>query len=134
MEQKTGISTKKWMRDLLLWLVLALVGGGLALFFWYARPSAATVDVRVGGQVRASYPLAEDRVVTVKGVGGGTNVLHIEKGEAWLSAATCPDRLCVKQGKIHRDGESIICLPNQVVIELCTGAEKKGGEPDGIAG
>ena len=134
MEQKTGISIKKWKKDLLLWLVLALVGGGLALIFWRARPVAATVDVRVGGRVQASYPLAEDRVVTVQGVGGGANVLYIEKGEAWLSEATCPDKLCVKQGKIRRDGESIICLPNQVVIELRTGAAEKEGEPDGIAG
>ena len=133
MEQKSGIIAKRWKRDLFLWLVLALVGGSLTLLFWSVRPAAATVDVRVGGQVQASYPLTEDRVVTVQGVGGGTNELHIQQGQVWLSEATCPDKLCVKQGSIHRDGDSIICLPNQVVIELRTGAQK-GGELDGIAG
>ena len=124
---------QKWKKDLLLWLLLATAGGILAMLIWQARPAAAAVDVRVGGKVQASYPLAEDRVVTVIGVGGGTNELHIEHGSAWLKEASCPDKLCVKQGKIHRDGESIICLPNQVVIELRDGT-RKGGDLDGIAG
>ena len=126
-------TTQKWKKDLLLWLLLATAGGILAMLIWQARPAAAAVDVRVGGKVQASYPLAEDRVVTVTGVGGGTNELHIEHGSAWLKEASCPDKLCVKQGKIHRDGESIICLPNQVVIELRDGT-RKGGDLDGIAG
>ena len=130
---KRNNNMQKWKSDLALCLLLAAAGGVLAMLIWQARPAAATVDVRVGGKVQVSYPLAEDRVVTVTGVGGSTNELHIEHGTAWLKEASCPDKLCVKQGKIHRDGESIICLPNQVVIELRDGT-RKGGDLDGIAG
>ena len=133
MAEKNRGKIRGWKKDLLLWLVLAAVGGGLALLVRCTRPAAATVDVRVGGAVQASYPLARDRVVTIHGVGGGTNELHIEHGTVYLSEATCPDRLCVKQGRISRDGQSIICLPNQVVVELRTGVQEEE-TPDGIAG
>ena len=31
--------------------------------------------------------------------------------------ADCPDKLCTKQPAVDKNGESIICLPHQVVIE-----------------
>ena len=122
---------RKGKKDLLLWLVLAAVGGGMVLLFRLTRPPAATVVVRVGGTLRASYSLMENRVVTVTGVGGGTNELHIEEGTVYLTEASCPDHLCVKQGIIRRAGESIVCLPNQVVVELRSELE---AELDGVTG
>ena len=32
--------------------------------------------------------------------------------------ADCPDQLCVKQKKISLKNETIVCLPNKVVIEI----------------
>ena len=32
--------------------------------------------------------------------------------------ADCPDQLCVHQKKISMNHESIICLPNRVVVEI----------------
>ena len=122
---------RKGRKDLLLWLALAAVGGGMVLLFRLTRPPAATVVVKVGGMLRASYSLMEDRVVTITGVGGGTNELHIEAGTVYLTEATCPDHLCVRQGVIRRAGESIVYLPNQVVVELRSEQE---AELDGVTG
>ena len=49
---------------------------------------------------------------------GGTNILHIEGGKAWLDDANCPDKLCVNQGKISNNGETITCLPNKLTITV----------------
>ena len=35
-----------------------------------------------------------------------------------MSSATCPDGDCVKQGRICDEGETIVCLPNKVVVEI----------------
>ncbi len=35
-----------------------------------------------------------------------------------MDKADCPDKLCVKQGKISKSGESIICLPHKVVVKI----------------
>ncbi|HBE87040.1 MAG TPA: hypothetical protein DDW53_19330, partial [Lachnoclostridium sp.] len=37
---------------------------------------------------------------------------------ASITEASCPDKVCVRTGKIHRSGELIVCLPNRVVITI----------------
>ena len=49
------------------------------------------------------------------------DTLVIESGEAWLSHADCPDSLCVKQGKIHANGQVITCLPNKLTVTVYGG-------------
>ena len=48
----------------------------------------------------------------------GYNLIEIGDGEVWVVEASCPDELDVKQGKISRSGEIIVCLPNKLVIEI----------------
>ena len=39
-----------------------------------------------------------------------------------MKSADCPDQICVHQRAISKNGESIICLPNKVVVSI-EGAE-----------
>jgi hypothetical protein len=39
-----------------------------------------------------------------------------------MKDADCPDKLCEKTGKISKNGETIVCLPHRVVVEI------QGGE------
>ena len=57
---------------------------------------------------------------------GGTNILVIEDGYAWMSEANCPDHICVRQGKIHYTGQVITCLPNRLTVTI------EGGEDGGV--
>ena len=43
-----------------------------------------------------------------------------------MKEAGRPDKLCVKQGEISKAGESIICLPNRIIVSV------EGGEESGI--
>ena len=52
------------------------------------------------------------------GDGDVTNTLVIKGGVADMTSADCPDHLCVKQKAISKEGESIICLPNKVVVTV----------------
>ena len=60
--------------------------------------------------------------VTVKDqkirINGGTNILTIKNGKAKMTDADCPDQLCVHQKAASKNHESIICLPNKVVVEV----------------
>lgn len=42
-----------------------------------------------------------------------------------MTDADCPDGLCVNQRPISSDGESIICLPNQVVVQIVSQDESE---------
>mgnify|MGYP000915922662 FL=1 len=48
----------------------------------------------------------------------GYNLIEIGDNEIRVIEADCPDKYDVKQGSISRIGETIICLPNRLVIEI----------------
>ena len=108
--------SKKLRNDIILIIALVLVAlvalAALLLF----RGEGAVVSVTVDGDVIAEYPLSEDREVEIES-DGGYNILIIEDGKARVESASCPDGICSAHRPISRDGESIICLPNKVVIE-----------------
>ena len=51
------------------------------------------------------------------------NVLVISEGAAYVSEANCPDGICAAHKPVSHNGESIICLPNKVVIKVVTTEE-----------
>ena len=54
----------------------------------------------------------------IDGYQGGKNHLVIHDGCARIEEADCPDKLCVKQGTVSESGESVVCLPNRVVVAV----------------
>ena len=61
----------------------------------------------------------------------GYNVVLIEDGRIWIHDASCPDKICISQGKISSDGEIIVCLPNKMFIKIID--ENDNDEIDFIA-
>ena len=112
--------------DLLL-LAAALVFGAVLAAVLLLRSPGGTVQVRVAGAVTAGYPLDVDASYTITGANGGTNLLVIEDGAARIEEASCPDGVCVHTGRIRRNGQSIVCLPNQVVVEIASDTENSSG-------
>ncbi len=103
---------------------LVLVGGLLVvaavLFFTLSRWSAngRAVEVQVDGVTVVTLPLDTDTTYVIDGAGGGHNTLVIADGRATVTEATCPDGVCVRHRAIDRAGQSIICLPNKVVVRV----------------
>ena len=123
-------SSKKVKNDLILicaLLVLAALAGAALLLF---KAEGDTVSVSIDGEVVAEYPLSEDLEVEIKS-DGGYNILVIKEGRAHIESASCPDGICAAHRAIFRDGESIICLPNKVVVEVHA-RYAADGEPDVI--
>ena len=81
----------------------------------------ATVD----GQEVGRW-LLSDSVDEVIETEEGRNHLVIEGGKASIVEADCPDGICVKQGTISRTGQTIVCLPHKLVIEITGKAEENG--------
>ena len=116
--------------DLLLILGLLLVIALAALSLTVIRQSGDTVTVRVDGVLQGEYRLSEDTEVEIR-TPNGYNILVIENGYAYVREASCPDGICVSHRPISHSGESIICLPNKVVIELHT--QDRTDQPDIIS-
>ncbi len=118
--------------DLLLLFAFVLAALALAALVWALRGPGQQVVVRVDGTVAASFPLTEERTYRIETADGGENLLVIEDGTARLTEANCPDRLCVNQGAIRWAGDSIICLPHGVIIEITGGSDEL--DLDAVAG
>ena len=46
------------------------------------------------------------------------NIVSIAKDGVRVIEASCSDKLCIKQGRIDNPGQSIVCLPNKLVIKI----------------
>ena len=53
------------------------------------------------------------------------NKVQIKNYEVYMIEATCPVKLCIKQGHIEKKGATIVCLPHHLVIEIKEGNEQK---------
>lgn len=104
--------------DLILIIFLTLTSVVMLIGISLFSKKGATVVVSVDGKEVASFPLDEDTVYNIGGYHGGENILEVKDGKAHLTDASCPDKLCVSMGYINKSGQSIICLPNKVVIEI----------------
>ncbi len=129
MNQSTNNEKKRlWRNDVIfiaiLLAVIAVAGACLYLF----HGEGDTVTVSVDGKVIATYPLGVDRVEEIRTDGDGLNRLIIRDGKAWVETASCPDGICAAHKPIYREGESIVCLPNKVVITVKTA--ETTDEPD----
>ena len=109
------MSKKKIIGDVILVAALLFVGLLVFLVTELTKSEGHTVLVTVNGAPVAEYSLFEEGEYSIN---GGTNILIISDGEAYLKEASCPDKLCVNQGKISMSGERIVCLPNKVMIEI----------------
>ena len=115
--------SNKKRADLILIVALLVLAGALYLTLNANRQEGGVVVVRVNGVETERHSLAVDGTFPLN---GGTNILVIRDGQAWLSEADCPDLLCVKQGKIHYTGQVITCLPNRLTVTV------EGGESNGV--
>lgn len=113
------MKSRKNRNEFILILVLAAV---ILIGFLFVRlqrqKDAFTVDVSVDGTTIATYRLDEEVDTWIDGYQGGKNHLVIHDGCARIEEADCPAKLCVKQGTVSESGESVVCLPNRVVVAV----------------
>ncbi len=113
-------------------LIGVMVTGFLTIcgFLFLGKSTGTYVVVSVDSVEVARFPLDEDIVYEIKGYEGGINTLIIQNGVAHVEGSSCPDHLCEHMGKISSVGQSIICLPNRVVVEVI---EDKKAEYDTVS-
>lgn len=83
-------------------------------------------DVYQNGVLTMSIPLspdAEPYTFTVIGEDDGYNEIHAADGQIRILSASCPDKLCIRQGGISTSLLPIVCLPNRLVIRVRQGEE-----------
>lgn len=107
-------------------VILILAGIGFLIYLNFGKQSAGLVKVTVDGELFGTYSLDKEQVIEIN----DTNRLIIKDGQVDMVEADCPDQICVEHKIISRNKETIICLPNKVVVEIVGG---KDIEMDAVA-
>ena len=97
---------------ILLIAILAFVGYYLLNF-----QKGDTVEITVNGTLFKTLPLNTDTSYTIQ-TKDGINHLEIKDGFVNITEADCPDKLCVHQKAISRQGETLVCLPHKTVVSI----------------
>ena len=59
----------------------------------------------------------------------GYNTILVREQEIGIVQADCPDRICIGEGFISKPGQTVVCLPHKVLIEV---KAANAAEPDTI--
>lgn len=95
--------------------------GGVSLYSRISTKEPEAV-VYLDGKEQGRYPLSEDTTVEIRQE-SNYNILQIRDGKADITEASCPDKVCVNHRPVNGQGESLVCLPNKMVVEIENSAE-----------
>ena len=104
------------IRDIILVVALLAVAIVILVITGSHGTEGSFVSVMLQNDEIARYSLSIDGIYAIN---GGTNTIEIKDGKVRMLEAQCPNHLCVHQGWISLEGQSIVCLPNEVTVSVC---------------
>lgn len=110
--------SKRRRMDFILIAVVMLIALISAVIVYLTHNKGDMAVIKVDGNIVSELSLSDNTTITIEGYQGGSNTVSIIDGKAYVSEADCPDEICVKTGGISRAGETIVCLPHRVVVEI----------------
>ncbi|MBD5132197.1 MAG: NusG domain II-containing protein [Clostridiales bacterium] len=106
--------------DVVLVVIIAVIIG-LSAWLSYRAP-VATVRITADGYEK-TLSITDKADIELDCL-----TVHIDGGYVWVTDADCADKVCEHTGRISRAGQSIVCLPNGVVVTIVGG--NKGDDLD----
>ncbi|SFB33026.1 hypothetical protein SAMN05216249_12130 [Acetitomaculum ruminis DSM 5522] len=118
--------------DIYLILIIAILAiGAFAFQKIYENKTSvgkAYAVIRINGDIYKKLPLDEDTEVKIELKDGNYNIVKIKDKKAYISEASCPDKICVHEGKISKNHQVITCLPNKVTVTIENTDEKDAAD------
>ncbi len=93
------------------------------------------LEVSVRGEIIENFDLSLDGVYTLEtgANNSNSNTFEIKDGVVTMIEASCPDQKCIHFAPINLNNEVIICLPNEMVLQIASEDPEKESEVDSIA-
>ena len=109
---------------ILICIILCMAALGFGFMFFGNRGEGGTLTVTIDGEIYKTYDMSKDQEIIMDEV-LGYNRFEIKDGVVSMIEADCPDQYCVDHAPIHREGETIVCLPHKVVLEVTNSAVER---------
>ena len=77
-------------------------------------------EITVAGKLYKTVPLSAHTGEDIIGINTkwGTNIVQVKDNKIGIIDADCPDKVCMNPAYIEKAGESLVCLPHKVMIEI----------------
>lgn len=111
--------------DIVLFFVLLAFGLALSWNSLFYGAAGNKVLITVDGQPYGTYSLYEDNEIEIENE-NHINHIIIKDGLVSMSYSDCKNQICVNSKPISTSKDSIVCLPNKVMVEI-VGKEQGGG-------
>ena len=115
---------KKHKFDIIIIGILSVLALTFVIVFYAFKTDGQYVTVTVNKVKTEKYSLNINGEYKI-GNDDNFNILVIKNGFAYIKEASCPDKLCVHQGKVKSNGEQLICLPNKVIITVTSDSKSE---------
>lgn len=120
--------------DIILFFLILVFGIGISWWSLSTNTGGDKAIVTVDGQLYGTYSLLQDQTIEVVQENGHTNYITIKDGKVSMAFSNCQNQVCVNSGAISQTKDSIVCLPNKVMIEIKGSDKNEGGGIDVITG
>lgn len=97
--------------------IILLVGVGLLVVLLLTQKKGKIAVVSLNGNVILEQSLEQDCQIPIQ-TEQGYNLFQVQDGTAIVAEADCRDQICVNHTAVSKKGESIVCLPHGLVIEI----------------
>lgn len=77
-------------------------------------------EITIAGKIYKTIPLSEHKgegSIEVK-TKDGFNIIKVKDNKIGIIEADCPDKVCMNPEYIEKPGQSLVCLPHRVMIEI----------------
>lgn len=112
------LKTRTWIA---LVCAAALISSVLSLRLLTGRREGTVVEVMQDGAVIREIDLSRvsaEYAFTVTCPDGGENTILVQPGRICVSAADCPDQVCVRQGWLSNQATPVVCLPHRLILRV----------------
>lgn len=123
-----GIKMKK--KDIILIAAVLAISLISLVAIKMTQKDGKEVIVTVEGKEVYKTSIKKDQIYQIPEK-NGTNVMQIKDGKVTMKKADCKDQICADHKAIEKSGETIVCLPHKVVIEIQS-EDGKEQELDGV--
>ena len=115
--------------DILLIVVIIAIIGAVFLLKSFSA-SNLVAEIYYDGKIVETVNLTEKEEKKIITGENDSVVITAEDGKIYFEKSVCPDKVCVKSGELHKNGDFASCLPEKVIIKIS--GTKKGNQPDAI--
>lgn len=114
--------------DIILAAILIIIGLLGSVYLSFDKEAGSTLTIHVSGVEYGTYSLSQDQEIIVE-QDRHINKITINNGYVSMTFSDCENQDCVKHSSISQNNETIVCLPNRVVLEI----QGKESEYDAVA-